>query len=326
MIENMKILDWLLECDEPWTRYRTRLDLIGESENSLAVVREKQAMLDHSQVQGLIDDVIHWGEFSLTRHNDSSHPLHKLALLAEFGLKWDDGNLKEVCEKIFDHQAEEGFFQTFVNSPRVFGGTGLDSWTWILCDAPLLTYFLISVGYESDDRVLRSLKQLAGLTDEVGYPCTADPGFGKFRGPGKKGDPCPIANLFALRAFSLVQAHQWMPAAVKAAEMLLNHWTAQARKKYYLFGVGTDFQKLKAPLVWYDLLNVCDVLSRFAPLHTDQRLLDMVQVLINQADENGRYTAASMYKAWNGWSFADKKQPSPWITFLALRIQNRMQI
>ena len=43
-----------------------------------------------------------------------------------------------------------------------------------------------------------------------------------------------------------------------------------------------------------------------------------------QADE-GRYTPNWMYRAWKGWSFADKKNPSPWLTFLALRVQGQIE-
>jgi hypothetical protein len=50
----------------------------------------------------------------------------------------------------------------------------------------------------------------------------------------------------------------------------------------------------------------------------------MVSTITARADEDGRYTAASMYRAWKGWSFADKKTPSPWLTFLVLRIQRRI--
>jgi hypothetical protein len=49
----------------------------------------------------------------------------------------------------------------------------------------------------------------------------------------------------------------------------------------------------------------------------------MVGALVAQADAEGRYTATSMYRAWKGWSFADKKEPSPWLTFLAVRIRQR---
>jgi hypothetical protein len=50
----------------------------------------------------------------------------------------------------------------------------------------------------------------------------------------------------------------------------------------------------------------------------------MVRAIGDQAGEQARYTATLMYRAWKGWSFADKKQPSPWLTFLIRRIQKRI--
>jgi hypothetical protein len=50
-----------------------------------------------------------------------------------------------------------------------------------------------------------------------------------------------------------------------------------------------------------------------------------VETITAQADYEGRYTATSMYRAWQGWSFADKKNPSPWLTFLVLRVQERVR-
>lgn len=50
----------------------------------------------------------------------------------------------------------------------------------------------------------------------------------------------------------------------------------------------------------------------------------MVDAVWQQADLQGRFTAGSMYRAWKGWSFASKKEPSPWLTCLALRIQTRI--
>jgi hypothetical protein len=67
-----------------------------------------------------------------------------------------------------------------------------------------------------------------------------------------------------------------------------------------------------------------DVLSRFPFLHADARFQEMVEMVTAQADEEGRYTAGSMYRAWKGWTFADKKRPSPWLTFLVLRVQRRI--
>jgi hypothetical protein len=106
--------------------------------------------------------------------------------------------------------------------------------------------------------------------------------------------------------------------------MLLHHWQSRHEKKYFLFGMGTDFAKLKFPFVWYDILHVAEVLSRFPWVCSDPRFLEMMASITDQADEQGRYTPGSMYMAWKGWSFANKKKPSPWITFLVLRIQSRI--
>ena len=75
---------------------------------------------------------------------------------------------------------------------------------------------------------------------------------------------------------------------------------------------------------WYNVLHVVDVLSRFPFAHADPRFREMVETISAQASQEGRYTASSMYRAWRGWSFADKRRPSPWLTFLVLRIQKRV--
>jgi hypothetical protein len=92
-----------------------------------------------------------------------------------------------------------------------------------------------------------------------------------------------------------------------------------------MFGIGTTFRRLKYPFVWYDILHVVDVLSRFPFVHADPRFREMVETITAQADEDGRYRAGSMYRAWKGWEFADKRSLSPWITFLVRRILKRVQ-
>ncbi len=106
--------------------------------------------------------------------------------------------------------------------------------------------------------------------------------------------------------------------------MLLEHWEKQGERKLFMFGIGTDFRKLKYPFVWYNILHVADVLSRFPFTHQDPRLLEMIEAITQQADENGHYTANSMYRSWKDWSFSNKKLPSPWLTLLVSRILHRI--
>jgi hypothetical protein len=103
-------------------------------------------------------------------------------------------------------------------------------------------------------------------------------------------------------------------------EMLISHWADPTQPKPYLFGTGTDFRKLKYPFVWYDILHVAGVLSRFSSVHKDPRFLQMVGTITAQADPNGRFTATSTYLSWKGWSFAEKENPSPWLTYLVYAI------
>jgi len=318
-------VDWLLESEEPWTRYRTLVDLLGRTENDPEVQAARAGMLSHPRVQALIDEVTAWPGPPLRRHNDASHPIHKWSTLADFGVRAGDVGTTAGVEAVMAHQSAEGPFQTVVNIPRAFGGTDEDAWTWMACDAPTLLYALLGLGLGHDERVRQAVEHLVGQADENGWRCTAAPELAKFRGPGRKDDPCPIANVLALKALAQVPELLNSPAAQTGAEMLLWHWEHQTERKMYLFGIGTDFRKLKYPFVWYDVLHVVDVLSRFPLVHADPRFQEMVETITAQADEEGRYTASSMYRAWKGWSFADKKHPSPWLTFLALRITNRIE-
>jgi len=56
-------------------------------------------------------------------------------------------------------------------------------------------------------------------------------------------------------------------------ETLLTLWKGSFTQHLYMFYMGTDFRKLKAPFVWYDLLHVLDVFSRFAWVREDERFL-----------------------------------------------------
>ena len=320
-----ELTHWLLQSDEPWTRYRTLVDLLDRPEDDPEVQAARAEMLAHPQVQELVAEAVAWPGYPIKRHNDARHPIYKWSTLADFGVRAGDPGMGEGVEAVMAHQSPEGAFQSTVNISRAFGGTGEDTWTWVLCDAPTLLYSLLTMGVRDDERVQRAVAHLVGQIDENGWRCTAAPELAKFRGPGRKDDPCPIANVYALKALAQVPELLNSPAAQTGAEMLLWHWEHRAERKMYLFGIGTDFRKLKYPFVWYDVLHVVDVLSRFPFVHADPRFQEMVETITAQADEAGRYTASSMYRAWKGWSFADKKHPSPWLTLLALRITRRIE-
>ena len=319
-----ELIQWLLESDEPWTRYRTLVDLLDRPEDYAEVQSARAEMVGHPQVLALIEQAASWPGYALKRHNDAGHPLYKLSTLADFGVRAGDPGMETAIEAVLAHQSQEGPFQTPINVPKAFGGTGEDMWTWVACDAPTLAYALLAFGLGDDSRVRQAVDHIAEMADGNGFRCKAAKELGRFKGPGRREDPCPIANVYALKALSLVPDLVDSPAARAGTEMLLWHWGPECERKLYLFGVGRRFRWLKYPFVWYDILHVTDVLSRFPFVHQDTRFREIVETVTGQVDKDGRYTANSMYKAWKGWSFADKKNPSPWLTFLVLRVLNRV--
>ncbi|MFH1879423.1 MAG: hypothetical protein ABIK64_01355, partial [Bacillota bacterium] len=135
--------------------------------------------------------------------------------------------------------------------------------------------------------------------------------------------PCPYATLLMLSA--LLQTENTNRAELHTgAECLLHLWECSRELYPFLFHMGTDFRKLKAPFIWYDILHVANVLSQMPWLRRDPRLLDMVNTIRSKADAGGRFTPESVWLAWKAWEFGQKKQPSPWLTFLALRIFRRV--
>jgi hypothetical protein len=314
---------WLLSSPEPWTRYRTLTDLLGRPASDPEVAAARGEMLTHPQVRGLIAAASTWGETPFKRHNDANHPIYALSTLADFGLQADDEGMPDGIAKVLAHQSPQGAFLSLLNIAPAFGGSGEDQWTWMACDAPTLLYALLALGLGADERIQRALDHLLWLATVDGWKCAAGPEAGKFRGPGRKSDPCPIASVYALKALAMIPDLRTSSAAHAGVDMLLGHWAAGRGQKYYLFGVGSNFRKLKYPFVWYDLLHVADVLSCFPFVHDDPRFQQMVAAIAAQADTEGCYTASSMYQSWKGWSFADKKTPSPWLTFLAWRICGR---
>lgn len=318
-------IEWLLE-GEPWIEYRARLDLLGQSESNPQVRAARESMLANSQLQSLLNELSGWPGTVISSHKSASQPFHKLTFIADLGFKASDPKMNVIIERILGHRSAEGPFQLSANIPTHYGGSGKEQWAWALCDAPLIVYALEKFGLQDNPHVSAAVDHLAGLIRDNGWPCAVSKELGKFRGPGRKEDPCPFASLAMLKALSEIAAWRDGAACHTGAESLLALWAESAAKHPYMFYMGTDFRKLKVPFVWYDLIHVLDVLTRFPWLKEDARLIEMAKLLASKMDEQGRFTLESVWTAWKDWEFGQKKVPSRWLTLTAWRILERLQL
>jgi hypothetical protein len=322
---NEELITWLLDGD-PWIEYRTRIDLLGQSENEPRVMDAYRAMLAHPKIQELITELSEWPSPILKSHKKAGHHLHKLGFLADIGLKADDPGMAKIIQRILEHKSPEGQFQVLVNIKPGYGGTGEDQYAWMLCDAPLMIYAIVKFGEGKKSEVQNAISYLVDLERENGWPCSVSPELGKFRGPGRKSDPCPYANLVMLQLLAQFPEKHTDSAVKIGVETILTLWEQRKESRPYLFAMGTDFSKLKAPLIWYDILHVTDVLTQIPWVIEDQRLQEMIEVLSKKADDIGRFTAESIWMDWKTWEFGQKKEPSRWITFAGQRILRRSMV
>lgn len=310
------VISWLLEGD-PWVVYQTRLNLLRQGEDDPLVAAARGEMLVHPFVRQLVCELQTWPGGVINSHKSAGTLLHKLAFAADIGLRADDPGMPEVIERVLEHRDPLGPVQVLGNVSPGYGGSGLDTWGWALCDAPTILFALARMGLVGDSRVRSGVEHLVSMARANGWPCAVSAELGSWRGPGRKGDPCPYATLIMLKLLAEFTDLQDSPAAYAGAEALLDAW--QRRRDYhpYIFYMGTDFCKLKVPLVWYDLLHVVCVLTRFPWLRNDARLVEMLEIIRSKADPEGRYTPESVWTAWKGWEFAQKKIPSRLVTLLA---------
>ena len=96
------------------------------------------------------------------------------------------------------------------------------------------------------------------------------------------------------------------------------------QKKYFLFGIGTKFQKIKYPFVWYNILHMADVLSRFKHVHRDKRFLEMIDIILSKTDKDMRFKPESVYLIHKNQDFGNKKEYSRMITLAVLTILRRL--
>jgi hypothetical protein len=315
--------DYLLNAAEPWVVYRTMLDLEELKENDPQVVKVKEQLLRHPLVRRLLGELEGWPGTVIASHKSAGQLYHKLEFLADMGLTTEDANISTVIKKMGEHRSEEGLFQLPMNIPVHFGGTGKDQYAWALCDAPLLMYCMVKMGGVNNAETKKGVNYLLSLIRDNGWSCAVSKELGKFRGPGRKDDPCPYVNLIMLQLLSLFPEHKDSLAAKTGVECLLNCWEMSKERHPYMFFMGTDFRKLKAPFIWYDILHVADVLSQFDCALKDSRFTKMLEIINSKADKDGFFTPESIWKAWEGWDFGQKTKLSPWVTFLAYRINRR---
>jgi hypothetical protein len=108
----------------------------------------------------------------------------------------------------------------------------IDALGWLLEGEPWVRYrtrvdLLGQSEKDADARAGKALRHLLSLVRENGWPCAVSASLGNFRGPGRRGDPCPYATFLKRIA---AKPYLFGMAAIIAAQADTNgRFAAQSR-------------------------------------------------------------------------------------------------
>lgn len=302
---------------EPWTRFNTLTGLLGRPEHDPEVRTAWEELHEHPLIRDLLSRLDIWFETSVTRHNDPKLPPHILKALADLGVGAEDPGIPEIISQI-EARREGPLFsvrQTLPDKGNRRADPQADEWYALPCDSPEITSTLLQLGYDSP-AVRESSKEIIRLWEQdEDWFCH----FFFVESQHKKHRTgCPMAGLMALDLFSRLPEKPDPAIIRKAFEPMVYH--RDLGKSLYYFGRSKKFWTFKFPFVWYNALYLADVLTRFQEFHETPLVEELVGWVREGQSEAGLWKADSVFQMYKGFDFAQKREPSGWITFLCCRI------
>jgi len=317
------VLEKLLAISEPWLQYAIRINLCGESKEDLPDL--KNEALKDEKIQSYLSDITGFHNAIVRSHKDPGLSIHKLLFLLDIGFGTDIPEIESAVAQILSHKDKYGVYQSLTNIPKHYGGKGEDVFGWCLCDAPLLLLALIKAGVDYRQHIKQGVEHLTRLYREQGFPCSVSEEHGTFKGPGRKDDCCPYATLIMLKLLSETDEYRNGEIVRGGAEVILSLWENSLERHPYMFYMGTDFRKLKAPAMWYDIVSVADCLSMYDFVIADSRFCEMIALIRGKQDAEGMFVPESVYQKFKGWDFGQKKAVSPYLSYLCIRLLKRVR-
>lgn len=307
----------LLDKSEDWLQYAIRVNILKEKKED--ILELKNNVLKNDNIKTYLSDITNFHNTLVSNHKNPILPIYKLIFLLDIGLDCSVPEIQIAVNEIMKHKDKNGIYQSLTNIPKHYGGSGEDTFGWCLCDAPLLLNVLIKAGVDYEKYIQEGVDYLISLYDNNGFPCVVSSELGKFRGPGRKDDCCPYATLIMLDLLLNIPDNKYVDIIQNLAEKILSLWENSLVKHPYMFYMGNDFRKLKAPNIWYDILSVVTVLNKCDSIKEDKRYLEMKSIIQSKQGEDGFFTPESIYQKLKNWDFGQKKHSSPYLTYLCLK-------
>lgn len=312
-MKDQRVIDWLLEENQPSVRYHTLIDLLGRGRNDPEV---REAYSDISKkgwafgILNLQKPEGHWqSKRSLDRPNYTA--TNKMALiLSDLGLTKENKRVRRAADLFFKQWlAIRSTTNIFNDEVCVVGNT-----------ARMLTRF----GFEDDPRVRKLFDRLVeDQKEDGGWHC-----FESSRGT--------LDCWEALAAFAALpkskQTRKIKNSIERGAEFYLERRLFDDGEKKYLPWFRFHYPNH----YYYDVLVGLDVITRLG-YGGDRRIRAALEILKQKRREDGTWildkvhpdlgvgAQYSLPKKVSPFALEEAGRPSKWITLTALRVLKRVE-
>ena len=100
------MIEKLLSESEPWLQYAIKLNLLNESRESLANL--KNEALKDNKIQVYLRDISNFHSMLVSNHKNPELPIHKLLFLLDIGFDMDIPEIENAISQLMSHKDKHG--------------------------------------------------------------------------------------------------------------------------------------------------------------------------------------------------------------------------
>lgn len=321
---SQRIVDWLLEPDNPSVRFWSLQQLEDRRRDDPDVIDAQNSIMASGCVRDIFKaqkDDEHWHSYDDIYNPKYTATTHNMLILAELGAKRVP-QIEKAVEYLFNFQRNSGHF--LVEFPKTEKGKDSVVKDGCCIDGNIL-YYLIHFGYLDDPRTKRLIDfQIEYHSeDDGGWKCRAFPIDRSKVFPTN----CYMGGVKVLKALAKIPPEKRSAELKKIIKQETEIILENQIFRYLKNPDGSrkekaGWKKFGFPLFYQsDVLEVLDVLTEVGV--KDTRMQEAVDLVVANRNDSGTW---NLMNTFNGKMLCDidvNKKPSKWITLRALRVLKR---
>ena len=327
---NTNALDWLLEPSDPAVAYLTRRDLLDEPARSLTDLHKAAHQSNPiALILAKMDPQGFWVKPGPGYGPKYHSTVWSMISLAQMGASIDqDERIQTACRYVLDHALKQGGHFSASGTPSSTFDCLQGNLCWALtelgCRDERLEMAFDWIVHSITGEGVASNKEKKAAVRYYAYKCAPN-----FACGANGGLPCAWGALKVMRALGNLPVEKRPPLIRQAIQMgidfLLSVDPAQANYPTASGQhVSQNWWKFGFPVFYIsDMLEVAEVLVAVGAAD-DPRLANVVRLIRNKQDEQGRWNLEYNYagKVWG--NFGTIKKPNKWVTLRALRVLKKL--